>query len=180
MIYLDMDGVIANFNQALLDVMPDCKMTCDQLDQWDVWKCLGLPSNQALWDILNPHGSQWWSRLKKYPWTDSLITGLKEIGPVCILTNPSWSSDAAKGKMEWLQRYFGYEFEDYIFTKHKHLLAKQGDILIDDSPGNCQKFKVAGGMSILFPQTWNANEAEGLFRPERAENVVTHTKYMLA
>ncbi len=44
---------------------------------------------------------------------------------------------------------------DYVIGPHKHLLAKSGGILIDDSDTNCQKFRLSGGTPILFPQPWN-------------------------
>jgi 5'(3')-deoxyribonucleotidase len=180
MIYLDMDGPLVNFNQGFLDLLPSTiGVTHDDLDQWDIWKCLGM-THQQMWDLINCGGSAWWRNLKPYPWAMDLYNGLKEIDNVTILTNPSWSSDACKGKLLWLHDRFGLEFEDWIFTCKKEYLARPGDILIDDHPLNCRKFKQHGGLSLLFPLPWNANEADGLFRPSKVESVVGHVKGLLS
>lgn len=176
-----MDGVLVNFNQGFLDLLPSSvKITHDELDQWDVWKCVGLNSNQQMWDIINPGGWAWWYSLKTYAWAMDLYKSLKEIDDVMILTNPSWSPDACKGKLRWLQDRFGGQFEDYIFTSKKHLLATPDSLLIDDSPSNCRKFKEKGGMSMLFPQPWNVKDADGLFRPSQQEFVVQHARGLLS
>jgi 5'(3')-deoxyribonucleotidase len=184
-IYLDMDGVIANFNQAFLDLVPNHQIKHDDLNEWDVWKCVGMKSNQELWDMINNVGHEWWANLQPYPWFMDLVAGLQEIAPVCLLSSPGWSPDAAKGKLQWIQRYFGTEFEDWIFTSQKHHVAKVGTILIDDKPGNCRNFKYVkgkptGGMSLLFPQPWNKSDAEGLFRPDRVTSIIPHVDGLLS
>ena len=173
MIYLDMDGPLVNFNQGLLDLL-DTTVTHDDLDQWEVWKCLGMPHNQAMWDVINPHGSDWWKNLKPYHWAMTLYKSLKAIDNVTILTNPSWSPNACKGKLEWLQERFGLEFDDWIFTSKKEYLSHRGSILIDDSPENCAAFmdrdKYRFGDSILFPLPWN--KTAWACRPDTISGVV--------
>ncbi len=183
-IYLDMDGVIANFNQAFLDLLPSHNITHDDLDEWEVWRTVGMKSNQELWDVINGQGSDWWANLKPYPWFVDMMVGLREIAPVILLSTPGWSADAAKGKLQWIQQHFGFEYGDWIFTSLKHHMARPGTILVDDKPDNCRKFKnpygePTGGMSLLFPQPWNKSDTEGLIRPEWVGSVVPHVDMLL-
>jgi 5'(3')-deoxyribonucleotidase len=61
------------------------------------------------------------------------------------------------GKLTWLQRFTGERnFRDYIFTTHKHLLACECAILVDDRESNILEFEGAGGGVVLFPQPWNS------------------------
>jgi len=55
-----------------------------------------------------------------------------------------------------LQDRFGDGFQDYILTREKHLLARKGAVLIDDSDANVDAFNRGGGRGILFPQVWNS------------------------
>ncbi len=52
---------------------------------------------------------------------------------------------------------FGGDFQGYVMTARKHLLAKPGTILIDDYEANVMAFQKDGGKAVLFPQIWNAN-----------------------
>jgi hypothetical protein len=61
------------------------------------------------------------------------------------------------GKVHWLQQFFDPRFRRYMLGSHKHLMAKPGVVLIDDSDAKCEKFIEAGGGAILFPQPWNSN-----------------------
>lgn len=178
MIYLDMDGPLVNFNQSFLDLLVT-NVKHDDLNQWDIWKCLGM-TNQEMWDKINPHGCAWWRNLKPYPWAMDLYRDLLKLDDVTILTNPSWSPHACKGKLEWLQDRFGLEFEDWIFTSKKEHLSRPGSVLIDDSPANCSKFvsvEDGGGSAVLFPLPWNVKDWE--CRPARVEDVVPMVKRLL-
>ena len=88
------------------------------------------------------------------------------------MTTPSWSPHSVTGKTQWFQDQFGEDFNDFVFTRQKELLARVPDsVLIDDSLENVNSFNEAGGTAILFPQVWNGNK--------RPDDPVAYVVYQL-
>ena len=103
-IYVDMDGVIADFDKAAklggYTHRPDLKVNFRDLDL--------VPGAQ-----------------------DALIR-LNNDFDIFIATTPPWSRpDVWTHKREWIEEYFPYLRRKIIYTHRKDLLI--GDILIDDS-----------------------------------------------
>lgn len=148
MIYLDMDGVLANFNGAMIKYFG---APFDQLgngDSIERWKLIsnGLPNVYSVLDSL--------------PDADLLVDGVLTISDeygcgVGILTAiPKYGRlpNAEQHKREWLlQRWpsllFNFKIGPYAVDKQKH--ARPGDILIDDSPLNIPQWNNVGGIGIL-------------------------------
>ena len=51
----------------------------------------------------------------------------------------------------------GRRFRDFLVGPQKHLLARKGHLLIDDTDATVDAFHASGGSAILFPQVWNRN-----------------------
>lgn len=148
-IYLDMDGVLADFNsgaRAALNASKEEQCHVEQTGQWPLtaWK--------RLTDVPNLY-----RHLPKMPQADELVeTALKfkhAFGwKVAILTAVPKNNDvkdAFQDKFDWvaenfpsLRIYFG------PYSKDKHTHAKPGDILIDDRTSNCTEWQEAGGIAI--------------------------------
>jgi hypothetical protein len=160
-IFLDMDGVIANFMEpALALVFGDSAK--ERFADWpkgayDPWPKLGTTETE-FWAIIDGAGSDFWASLPAYSWTNKLIIGLQELGTVIVLSSPSRNPNCVAGKLQWLHNAFGYEFRNYIFApaKHKQLLAQPNRYLIDDAEHNVNRFiNNGGGGAVLVPQRWN-------------------------
>jgi len=160
LIYVDLDGVLANFVSPAFAVHSRPYLEEDwPAGEWDIARALGV-STTEFWKKIDERGSAFWANLPEYPWGGSLLANVCKSQPQwCVLSSPSKNSECAKGKVQWLRENCGFNFREYILApRHlKSLLAKPGDILIDDNDLNCQEFEDAGGRSILFPQPWNAN-----------------------
>lgn len=153
-IFLDMDGVLSDFVGACGELFDFDPKT---LNQWSIERHVGIEPKE-FWGKIDRHSPRFWAEMEEYPWARTLYTylrGNEQFGTVYICTTPSQSPDSLRGKMYWLQKRMGKNFRDYVLTPHKHLLAHPGAILIDDSPGNINKFREAGGQGIVFPQPWN-------------------------
>lgn len=159
-IFLDMDGVAVNFMDRALRV--------HHLDQqqiianwpigvWDVCEVIGM-TPEKFWGEIDRWTEAFWADLFAYSWFDELIKTVEEFAPQdwYFLTSPSRFHRSSSGKVLWIQRAFGESFRRYILTEHKHLLAKPGAVLIDDSDSNVARFREAGGEAVLFPQPWNS------------------------
>ena len=162
MIYLDMDGVIANFVGGALAV----HQHAIDYDQWPagVWhleEIIGCTTDQ-FWERIDQRFEHFWRLLAPYPWMEELIDAIAGTGhPWVVLTSPSNAPACSQGKVQWLQRHFGNQFREYMLVpaNHKHLLARPGSILIDDSDLNCDQWRAAGGEAVLFPQPWNTSRS---------------------
>ncbi len=156
-IYLDMDGVCADFIKSAMKIFK----REDLYTNWpkgiyNVEEAIGI-SPAEFWKEIGKGGYKFWSTLEELPEFKEMYAALLKIGDVYFCTSPSRDPDSLKGKLMWLQDRFGGSFRNYIFIKDKHLLAKKDSFLIDDFDENCEKFLKAGGNSILFPQDWNSN-----------------------
>ena len=119
-IYIDMDGVLVDFESALTKVSPEIleKFT----GEYD-----NIPGIFALMDPM--------------PGAIEAVDLLKEKYDLYILSSSPWENPTALGdKLAWIKKYFGGEgrenifFRKVIFSSVKHLSC--GDILIDDRTAN--------------------------------------------
>jgi 5'(3')-deoxyribonucleotidase len=154
-ICLDMDGVIANWTDEVFRLFDKNPNEC----VWgssDICNPLGITVSQ-LWSRIDEQGDEFWQRIEPYPWASQLWIECSRVAPTIILTSPSYHASSLAGKLRWLNEHFGSPFRDYLMGPQKHFCARPGSILIDDFESNCSKFEENGGLSILFPQVYNAN-----------------------
>jgi 5'(3')-deoxyribonucleotidase len=166
-IYVDMDGVLANFMHGALSLFG--KESLLEKGAWpeaitDVTKAIGI-SGEEFWAEVLHHGVGFWENLGRYGWTKPFIKDLEKAsgGEVYILSSPGHgllAGQAIHGKMIWLCKHLPkYGYEHFIFTREKYLLARPGAILIDDFSEAVDKFGEAGGYGILFRMPWNTKGA---------------------
>mgnify|MGYP000963745273 FL=1 len=119
-IYIDMDGVLVDFESALTKVSPE--MLEKFAGEYD-----NIPGIFALMDPM--------------PGAIEAVDLLKEKYDLYILSSSPWENPTALGdKLAWVKKYFGGDgqenifFRKVIFSSVKHL--NRGDILIDDRTAN--------------------------------------------
>lgn len=152
-VYIDMDGVLADFFTAWEDLMGvDHYRKIDNIEQ-------GL---QAIRDADN-----FWLNLEPTPNSGKLLALVKELkGEYNILSAPlAGDPRAEKHKRMWVAKYLKqFPPKNVIITADKHLYAKQSDgtpnILIDDYGANIAKWNQAGGIGVKhkdykFERTFN-------------------------
>ena len=103
-----------------------------------------------------------WEGLETLPWADEvvdLVAGL--VGDNWrVVTAPSRDVDCYTQKVRWLKRKFGWRFDRFHVTPHKHDLAKPGVVLVDDRESNVASFTGGtGAEGVLFPTYHNALHA---------------------
>jgi 5'(3')-deoxyribonucleotidase len=142
-LYLDMDGVVADFDEyaaRTLGLPPSSGIYPDQ-----VW--YNLASNARLY-----------RDLVKTPYADELVNNCRAICAVqgwslMFLTAVPKGNDvpwAFYDKVVWAQNYFpGIPVMFGPFSKDKWQHCKPGDILIDDRKSNIAEWRAAGGRPIL-------------------------------
>ena len=148
-IYLDMDGVIADFFGGV-----------EKMYGVKHWKELtsvktGGELKQEVIDRIT--GSDFFSTLPKFPSADGLIQLIKSAtgGKFSILTSPLIGDheNSAAQKKVWIAKNIERP-DEVIVSGRKEKWAKQKDgtpnILIDDRPVNIERWEAKGGFGILY------------------------------
>lgn len=163
---IDMDGVVADFNKGVenLVLAPGLASTLDAARLMtpppsphpltrEHWNEI-LNTYESFWSALPPMTMRFEHLLTARELFDAMagIVGKDNVAFVTAVGGPTarW---AAQGKIAWLRAAMGDKgFENFVVTKaeHKRLLAHPSAVLIDDHPRNCQQWRDAGGVDILF------------------------------
>jgi len=152
-VYLDMDGVIADFFGEV-----------ERMYKVDHWK--SIQHRDGIFVELR--NTDFFNRIEKFPETDAIVKYVQEVsgGDWGICSSPLRGDEynSAYWKRVWLERHgFMPEVEKCIFTSNKHKyaynqLTRLPNILIDDKPENIKRWEEAGGEGILFQ--CNEDDAE--------------------
>jgi 5'(3')-deoxyribonucleotidase len=162
-VYLDMDGVIADFFGGLEDL---CGV--------NHWK--SIQDKQKLFAELAY--TDFFYTLPKFDTTDRLMDFVRGItdGDWGICSSPLQGdhNNSAYWKRKWLEKhYFMPTIDQLIFTSNKHKYAwspvdSRPNILIDDRPANIKRWQDAGGIGILYQANENDFDEELIPELEQA------------
>lgn len=170
-IYLDMDGVVADFTAGL----------CAALNIPFTNYPYSMP--HGLWDYVEyveqRHGVAWdqvkqivgtsdfWAELPALPKADRLYNYLNARHDVRFLTTPTGDPMLVfDGKRRWLEdRGWAVPHDKRMILlepgETKKQYARGSDIvLLDDQDKNVQDFRHGGGLAILVPRPWNNRHRE--------------------
>lgn len=177
MIFLDLDGVIANIGQAVANIY-DIKLTPELEAQHGntLYKLMGLDTKQKLWDVISDIPS-FWEDIPPYPWCEELVDALQSVDEVQILTlSPKADANASTGKVKWVGKHLLKNKLEVNIVHDKYLLAGPGRVLIDDRENHCIRFREYNGTSILFKQPWNNGifDSIGVIHATRTHGSIAH------
>ena len=145
-IYLDMDGVIADFDGYII-------------------RQLGKPfrelgSSQEAWQAVSPYTHEIYAVLEPMADAETLVNGVIElanaheydIGILTAVPKLHRVPMSKTHKIEWLQRHFPMLLNNFNigpYAEHKQYHCLPGDVLIDDSHLNIPQWIERGGIGIL-------------------------------
>ena len=149
-VFLDMDGVITNFNKSV----------CTKFD---------LPYPPQVYHFFPEIRSQvndfcdrsFWENLE---WMDDgrdilrVVTETFGCENICLLTKMMPNVESASGKMRWIQNNLPLYSNQVILATlevSKSLLAQPDTLLIEDCDKDFNEFVAVGGHGILVPRLWN-------------------------
>lgn len=136
-VYLDMDGVLADFNKGYRDRFgrdPDISARDDP----NVGKLVG---------------TDFFSTLPKLPEADALIQACVQLfGGYSICSSPLRGdhSNSATNKKHWISEHLSPPPDNVVITGKKDSYAKGKNILIDDKIKNIIPWRQRGGIGILY------------------------------
>ena len=140
-IYLDLDGVITDFDKAF-----------ESLGQGTPEEVHKRGGDSFFYALVGGAGLDFWSKMEWTPDGKLLWNFLKPYHPI-ILSAPINNFDSINGKKIWVKRNLGNVQLILKKSKEKKELATPNSILIDDRPSNIQSWKEHGGIGILHKNT---------------------------
>ena len=149
-IFLDMDGVIIDFNKAVCmefdlpyppqtyHFFPEIRKEVNEFCNMSFWQNLEWMNDGH--DILR------------------MVTEVFEPEKIYLLTKMMPNVETASGKMVWIKNNLPLYSNQVILTTlgvSKSLLARPDTLLIEDCDKYAEEFIKAGGKAILVPRPWN-------------------------
>jgi 5'(3')-deoxyribonucleotidase len=148
-IYLDMDGVLADFNSAArryLSASREEERAAAANGRWPVekWRLLArqqhfyrdLPKT-AIADRLVEQALQFEATLG---WDIRILTAIPKGNDM---------PEVFQDKFEWINEYYpGLRVHFGPYSEDKQLHCQSGDILVDDRTSNCTEWRNAGGIAV--------------------------------
>ena len=143
-VYLDMDGVLADFFSSWEKVIGKSYKTIKTEEQF-------LDKAKAI------TGTDFYFKLDKTKECDNVVKLVHKLfGSYHILSSPLKSDEqnCISHKTAWIAKHLKVQPDSMIFTGDKHFYATDSgfcpNILIDDHRKNCETFVKAGGIAIKF------------------------------
>ena len=142
-IYLDMDGVLADFFAEYAKLA-------------GVKSYRDIPPAKADPILTSLEGTDFFARLPKFPTTDALVKlAVGYAGGYSICSSPLRGdhNNSAYWKKIWIKAKLSPQPQKIEITSHKAQHAKNGNIpniLIDDKGSNIREWRAAGGIGIKY------------------------------
>jgi hypothetical protein len=159
-VFLDMDGVLTDFVRGcwrwFAHHVPYREV------KWLLEPQFGFAKANEFWEALT---REFWATLEWTPEGEELFQGLVRIAGaenivLCSSPSPWGKAGSAAGKIDWIEKRLPNWKSRYILSPCKHEAANSNILLIDDNNDNCEKFRKAGGFSLIVPQPWNVRASE--------------------
>ncbi len=155
-ILCDVDGVFADFTTHALNSLGDLAPEggADAITNWDILSLLSEEGRETCYRLWREAG--WCSGLPLYQESLGFYEKLSSLGKVIWVTAPMvdapyWTHE----RTLWLQKHFGAELDDIVFTHDKSHVW--GGVLIDDKVENVEKWSRTHpqGLGLLWDQPYN-------------------------
>ena len=145
-IYLDMDGVLANFNKRFKDI--------SGMEPKEFEAKYGT---KEFWNLIDEDNKiSFWVGIEEMPGARALVNAVKKYNYE-ILTSPSAKKQSYLGKLLWVRNhkdlFGGKPRVNFRRAKEKHLVKPElskNDILIDDREDTIERWNAAGGTGIHY------------------------------
>lgn len=156
--FLDMDGVLADFNRGVHEAHGRSDVYADNpaaLGVFDIETLWGVTA-QEFWKPTRRDG--FWEGLEKFENADGLVEMLSNhfgVENICILSSPSEDYRCIPEKKAWIKKHYPQLAKNMLFGSAKEFLAGARRFLVDDRDKNIDDFREHGGIGLIYPQLWN-------------------------
>ena len=158
---IDADEVLANFVDPAAEIVSRVlgqPWTIDDApkDTWDMFS--GLPEEVMREVDAAVDSPGWCLGLEPYPGTQDLVTNLRKLCEVFVVTSPRLAApEWVFERNDWLRLHFGFDSSHVIHTSAKHVCV--GAFFLDDNPDHVKKWQEqpynAKGLGMLWTTKHN-------------------------
>lgn len=142
-VYVDLDGVLANFAKKAREIMDVDLDKADSKTTSEFFKELDKQARE---------GKKFFENMELMPDAMELWKHIKRYDPI-ILSSTGHTLGAAEEKRAWVKKHLGYEAAKRALfvrqSKEKSKYANSHSILIDDRSKSIDPWVAAGGIGIL-------------------------------
>lgn len=158
-LYLDMDGVLADFNRNLREFGVVDNETHFIHKPRDQWTAPQVDLDRRVRGVMELE--DFWPSIPPMPDAYELWDYCKQFNVHILTATPNvteFRDRIAEQKRQWIQRTFGPFPAEQIHVclrAEKAQLAGPTHLLVDDMPSNCKEWNAAGGNAILHSTAKN-------------------------
>ena len=137
-LYVDLDGVLSNFDKYVTEILGDHPENIPQEEMWEqISKYIAR--------------SEFWSRFDKMPDADILWNYVRKFNPyILTATGITQYNESSQQKREWVKKHLNYSRVITVKeSRDKSQYADTNSILIDDSEKSINPWVNNGGIGIL-------------------------------
>ena len=168
-IYGDVDDVLADFSGAFLDRLNAARGTRFRREDHTDYGFPGMLEPGKQWYDYVPDVT-FWASLPLHPWAQELMAAVRGTGyPYAFLSSVFFGA-AFDGRKMWLDHHFSADgapgSKRLILAVRKSLVAREGDVLIDDAPHQIEATRQVGATVFALAMPWNGG-VPGQLSPER-------------
>ena len=161
MIWVDCDGVLADFTAAYLQILnahTGRSHSDADITSFDFGKCIASKEeDNHVWREFD-RSPGLIAGLADLPGAEAGLSALRKLGKVGCLTSPHLGPYWMPERARWLQAR-GFTKREIIFASDKSHVA--GSVLVDDRFDNCLDWAKANpnGLSVCLTAPWNKDES---------------------
>ena len=147
-VYVDMDGVIADFDKSFQEITG---RTSDSVQDQELWAAIDAHGKAKFFSELlwMPGGQELWKFVTDNFLKVKILSALGKSDKI--------DKQTTQGKLVWLRHNIpALQLDDIILVQNKHRkkhYCKMGDIMIDDTPTVIDEWSKKGGIGILHRTT---------------------------
>ncbi len=153
-IFVDLDGVLADFHSAVARLWgkDPARIRTSEWAEIGEWG-LSVPKPD-LWDRVEAQGEEFWANLEPLPWAEELWDACQAAcDSVVVLTSPGPFAASAAGKYAWVRQHL--KTKDMLIGHPKHVCAAPGRVLVDDRASYGPSWTREGGTLVSLQRPWN-------------------------
>ena len=147
-VYVDMDGVLADFERGIQDITG---RSINNIKDPEMWAAIDAYGKAKFFGELQwvTGGKELWSFVTNNFLKVKILSALGKTDHI--------DKQTTQGKLQWLRHNIpDLQLDDIIFVQNKHSkkhYCKPGDIIIDDTPTVIEEWIKKGGIGILHRTT---------------------------
>jgi 5'(3')-deoxyribonucleotidase len=158
-LYLDMDGVIADFDRNLREFGVTDNETHFIHKPRTEWTASQVALDLAVRGVMELE--DFWPTIPVAPGSYELWDYCKQFDLHILTATPNvteFRDRIARQKREWIQKHFGPFADENVHVclrAEKAAFAAPTHLLVDDMPSNCKEWNAAGGLAIMHSTAQN-------------------------